>query len=265
MLEQYGFENVCHVSTPMDPNVHLSKSDLPQTPQEFAVMKDKPYREAIGSLNYMSLGTHPDIAYVVSVLSHYLDNPKLVHWAAVKWVFAYLAGMVNLALTFGGMELDLEGYTDVDGSMDEDWKAMSGYAFLMDGGAVLWNTKKQEIIALSTTEAEYVATTHAAKEGLWLRTFMNQVFGEVTGPLTLHSDNQSVITLTRDHQYHTHTKHIDIRFHFIQWIVEDGKMKLIYCPTEEMVTDCWKLRKEKPILAKYNLILDTTVAQQLSG
>jgi hypothetical protein len=140
-------------------------------------------------------------------------------------------------LTFGGTELDLEGYTDADGSMDEDRKAMSGYAFLMDGGAVSWNAKKQEIIALSTTEAKYVAATHAAKEGLWLRTFMSQVFGEVTGPLTLHSDNQSAIALTRDHQYHARTKHIDIRFHFIRWIVEDGKMKLVYCPTEEMVAD----------------------------
>ncbi|KAF8625115.1 hypothetical protein AX14_011671 [Amanita brunnescens Koide BX004] len=103
----------------------------------------------------------------------------MVHWAAVKRVFAYLAGTVNLALMFGGTELDLEGYTDADGSMDEDRKAMSGYAFLMDGGVVLWNAKKQEIIALSTTEAEYVAATHAAKEGLWLCTFMNQVFGTI--------------------------------------------------------------------------------------
>ena len=129
-------------------------------------MKDKPYREAVGSLNYTSLGTRPDIAYVVSVLSRYLDNPGLAHWVAVKRVFAYLAGTVDLALTFGGTELDLEGYTDADGSMDEDRKAMSGYAFLMDRGAVSWNAKKQEIIALSTTEAEYVAATHTAKEGL---------------------------------------------------------------------------------------------------
>ena len=159
-------------------------------------MKDKPYHEAVGSLNYMSQGTCPNIAYVVSVLSRYVDNPGLVHWVAVKWVFAYLSGTINLALTFGGVDLDLEGYSDADGLMDEDRKAMSGYAFLMDGGAVSWNMKKQEIIALSTTEAEYVVMTHTAKEGLWLRTFLTQVFSEVPGPLTLHSDNQSAITLT---------------------------------------------------------------------
>ena len=95
----------------------------------------------------------------------------------------------------------------------------------------------QEIVALSTTEAEYVAATHALKEALWLRTFISQVFAPLSGPTTLFSDNQSTIALTQDHQYHARTKHIDIRFHFIRWIVEDGKVKLIYCPTEDMVAD----------------------------
>ena len=75
-------------------------------PQEYAMMKDKPYCEAIGSLNYMLQGTHPNIAYIMSVLSCYLDNPGLVHWEVVKWVFAYL------------FNLDLKGYSDADGSMD---------------------------------------------------------------------------------------------------------------------------------------------------
>jgi hypothetical protein len=131
----------------------------------------------------------------------------------------------------------LEGYSDADGSMHEDRKAISGYAFLLDGGAVSWSSKKQEIIALSTTEAEYVATTHAAKEALWLRSLIGEIFGEFSGPTTLHGDNQAAIALTRDHQYHARTKHIDIRFHFIRWIVADGKLKLVYCPTENMIAD----------------------------
>ena len=110
----------------MDPNIRLSKSDLPKTPQEFAIMKDKPYHEAVGSLNYMSQGTHPDIVYMVSILSRYLDNLGLAHWVAVKRVFTYLMGTIDLALTFGGVGLDLEGYNNADGLMDEDRKAMSG-------------------------------------------------------------------------------------------------------------------------------------------
>jgi hypothetical protein len=144
---------------------------------------------------------------------------------------------VDLALGFGKEEKGLEGYADADGSMNEDHKALSGYAFLIDRGAVSWCTKKQEIIALSTTEAEYVAIAHAAKEPLWLRTLIKELFGEFNGPTTLYSDNQSAIALTKDHQHHMRTKHIDIRFHFIRWIIEEGKIKLAYCPTADMLAD----------------------------
>jgi hypothetical protein len=237
IVQRYGFEHVKPCSTPMDPNARLSSADAPKTAQDFAYMRDKPYREAVGSLNYAALGTRPDIAYVVGILAKFLDKPGLAHWAAVKRVFAYLSGTADLVLKFGGMKKELEGYTDADGSMHEERKAISGYAFLIDGGAVSWSSKKQSIIALSTTEVEYVAATHAAKEALWLRTFISQTFGSISGPITLHSDNQSAITLMKDHQYHARTKHIDIRFHFIRWIVEEGRITLVYCPTDKMVAD----------------------------
>ena len=87
-------------------------------------------------------------------------------------------------------------------------------------------------------EAEYVAATHAAKEALWLRTFIDQVFGRnIEKPMTLYCDNQLAIALTKDHQYHARTKHIDVRFHFIPWVIEEGKVKLVYCPTNDMLAD----------------------------
>ena len=147
--------------------------------------------------------------------------------------------MADWKLTYGKVEKDLEGYADADGSMHEDRKAISGYAFMIDGGAVSWCTKKQEIISLSTTEAEYVAATHAAKEALWLRTMISELYGDIQGPTTLHSDNQSAIALTKDHQYHARTKHIDIHFHFIRWVIEQGKVKLVYCPTNDMLADAF--------------------------
>jgi hypothetical protein len=121
--------------------------------------------------------------------------------------------------------------------MHEDRKAISGYAFMIDGGAVLWCMKKQEIISLSTTEVKYVVATHAAKEAIWLRSLIGELYSNMQGPTTLYSDNQSAIALTKDHQYHACTKHIDIRFHFIRWIIEQGKMKLVYCPTNDMLAD----------------------------
>ena len=121
--------------------------------------------------------------------------------------------------------------------MAEDHRAISGYAFMLYGGAVSWSAKKQEIVTLSTTESEYVAATHATKEALWLRSLITQIFGAMDGPMTLFSDNQSAIALSKECRYHTHTKHIDIRYHFIYWVIEDGSIRLIYCPTDNMVVD----------------------------
>ena len=128
----------------------------------------------------------------------------------MKCVYAYLAGTRDLKLTFGAHQADLTGYTDADGSMHEDRKAISGYAYLIDGAAMSWSFKQQEIIALLTTEAEYMAATHATKEALWLRSLINEIFEKFSCPITLFGDNQSAITLMKDHQYHTCTKHIDI-------------------------------------------------------
>ena len=129
------------------------------------------------------------------------------------------------------------GYGDADGSMAEDRKAISGYAFIINGGAVSWSAKRQVIISLSMTKSEYVAATYAAKEVLWLRSLISQLFGITLNATTLFSDNQSAIALTKEHQYHARMKHINVRYHFICWIIEDGKLHLIYCPTEDMVAD----------------------------
>ena len=144
---------------------------------------------------------------------------------------------MDLWLSYGTVKDKLVGYADADGSMAEDRHAISGYAFMLHGGAVSWSAKQQEIVSLSTTESEYVAVTHAAKEALWLRSLLSQVFPGKLDATTLFSDNQSAIALTKDHQYHAHTKHINVRFHFIRYVIENGSIQLIYCPTDHMVAD----------------------------
>ena len=90
---------------------------------------------------------------------------------------------------------------------------------------------------LSTTKSEYVAATHTTKEAIWLRRFIGEVFQPLTNPIPLYSDSQAAIALTRDGSYHAHTKHIDIQYHFIRFVINNGTIKLIYCPTDDMVTD----------------------------
>ncbi len=237
-LRRYGLNDLKPLSTPMDSNIKLTSAQSPKTTGDIAKMRDVPYHEAVGSLMYASLGTRPDITFAIQTLSRFAKNPGLAHWDAVKRVFRYLKGTCELWLSYGRTKNDLEGYADADGSMMEDRKAVSGYAFVVYGGAVSWSAKRQEIVSLSTTESEYIAATYAAKEALWLRTLISQIFGSTLPATTLYSDNQSAIALSKEHQYHARTKHIDVRYHFIRWIIEEGKIRLIYCPTDDMVADC---------------------------
>jgi hypothetical protein len=142
------------------------------------------------------------------------------------------------------------GYADTDGATQEHRRAITGFAFLVDRGAILWGSKKQELITLSRAESEYVAAMHAAKEALWLRRLIGEMFRPLTQPTTLFSDNQSAIALTHDSSYYARMKHIDIHYHFIRFTVEDGSIRFLYCPTNDMVADT--LTKALPsIKAKY--------------
>jgi hypothetical protein len=158
--------------------------------------------------------------------------------SATKRVLCYLKGTKDLWLTFGGSKKELVGYTDADGSMAEDWWAISGYTFILHGGAVFWSCKRQEIVSLLTTESEYIAAMHATKEALWLQMLLSKLFTPVRDPTLLFSDNQSAIALAKDQQYHACTKHIDICFHLIHWVINDSQLSLIYCPTDDMVANC---------------------------
>ena len=216
ILRRYGFEDLKPISTPMDPNIRLTSAQSPSTTEEIAAMRNVPYHQAVGSLMYATLGTRPDICFAVQTVSRFNSKPGLAHWEAVKRIFRYLKGTKDLWLGYGGVTKELVGYADADGSMAEDRKAISGYAFMVNGGAVSWSAKRQQIISLSTTESEYIAATYAAKEALWLRQLILQLFGITLDATTLFSDNQSAIALTKEHQYHARTKHIDVRFHFIR-------------------------------------------------
>ena len=246
ILNRFNFTDAKPVSTPMDPTIRYSKTQCPATLEEKAKMKNIPYREAIGALMYCAVTTRLDISFAVALLSQFLENPGVTHWNGVRHVYRYLLGTKNLQLIFGQMDESIQGYTDTDRATQDHRHAILGYACLIDGGAVSWFSRKQEIVTLSTAEAEYVAATHAAKEAIWLQSFTNEVFCFPDNAITLRCDNQSAIALTKDNAHHTRTKHIDIRYHFIRYTVQDGKIKLIYCPTNENTADI--LTKPPPSL-----------------
>jgi hypothetical protein len=237
IIKCFGLEDVKTYTTPMVLGVIYSQSDCPTMPAEVELMKTVPYREAIGSLMYASVATQPNITFAVSTLSQFLENPGELHWATVKQIFRYLSGTQDLELTYGGERHDLVRYTDVDGVAQEHWHAISGHIFILDVGAVSWSSQKQELVTLSTTEAEYVAATHASKEALWLQKLIRELFPLMTRPMMLYCDNQAMLRLIEDDNYHAQTKHIDVHYHFIWDITKCGDIKTIYCPTNQMVVD----------------------------
>ena len=184
ILRRFNFNDLKPLSTPMDVQVRLTSEQSPKDATEFAAMRDVPYREAVGALNWAALATRPDTAFAVATVARFAPNPGPAHWEAVKCIYRYLAGTRNLWLSYGETKRTLVGYADADGSMAEDRRAITGYAFLIDGGAVSWSSKRQEIVSLSTTESEYVAATHGMKEALWLRSLLSELFGPITQAVT---------------------------------------------------------------------------------
>ena len=237
IITRFNFDDLKPSSIPIDPSAPLSKSQSPSKIEDINKMKNVPYREAVGSLMYAAMGTRPDIAFATSTVAQFSDNPGWAHWEAVKRIYRYLKGTKDLVLTYGGDKRGLVGYVDADGASQEHRRAISGYVFMVDGGAVSWSSRKQELVTLSTAEAEYVAQTHAAKEAIWLRRLLTEIFKSVDTPTTLFSDSKSAIALAHDGHYHARTKHIDIRYHFIRYIIEAGTIKLVYCPTNDMTAD----------------------------
>jgi hypothetical protein len=156
----------------------------------------------------------------------------------LKRVISYLGSTKDLWLTFGGRkETLIEGFCDADWASQKHRHSISGFSFHLGVGAVSWSSKKQNIVSLSSTEAEYVAQTHAAKEAIWLRSFVSEIAGENPRLLTIHCDNQGAIALAKDNKFHSRTKHIDLRYHFIREAVEDGKIIVKYVPTNDNVSD----------------------------
>ena len=201
-------------------------------------MSGVPYAEAIGCVLWPVMITRPDCALVIGILSQFIQNPGNAHWEALTRVMVYLGSMKDLWLTFGGRSQKLvEGFCDSDDANQRDRHSIAGFAYHFGQGAISWSSKKQQVIALSTVEAKYIAQAHAAKEALWLHSFVSEIRNEQARAITINSDNQGAIALTKDNKFHSRTKHIDVRYHFICEAVEDGKVSVVYIPTDENPVD----------------------------
>ena len=230
-------QNVKPVSTPFSSHFKLSKEMCPKTQEDMDYMSKVLYASTVGSLMYAMVCTRPYIAHAVGVVSRYMNNPGKEHWMAVKWILRYLRGTTNQELCFGGSNIALQGYVDADMAGDRDnRRSTTGYVFTVGGTAVSWVSKIQSVVALSTTEAEYVSATKASKEMIWLQRFTDEL-GKKHDMGTLYNDSQSVIHLAKNSAFHSRTKHIHLKYHFIRSVLEDGELKLQKIHTSQNPAD----------------------------
>ncbi|KAL0411076.1 UNVERIFIED_CONTAM: Retrovirus-related Pol polyprotein from transposon TNT 1-94 [Sesamum latifolium] len=175
VLKRFRMEHSKRGVLPMSHGIKLSKKQSP-TDEELKSMSDIPYASAVGSIQYAVQCTRPDIAYALSVTSRYQACAGEAHWSAVKSILKYLRRTKDMFLIYGGGELILEGYSDASfQSDDDDAKSQSGFVFKLNGGVVAWKSFKQDTTADSTTEAEYIAASEAAKEAVWIKNYIQEL------------------------------------------------------------------------------------------
>ena len=199
-------------------------------------LKDYPYREAIGSLLYLSNGTRPDIAYAVSQLSRHLENPTELELLRLKRVFRYLAGTQEFKLNFQKHGEGLRAFADSSYAEESDRKSRTGYVITLANGPISWRSKRQPIVSLSSMEAEYIALCSVIQEVKWFKKFTRFFFGE-DEVVPVYQDNQGTIQFTKNGAHSDRSKHIDVRYYFAKESVETSEVELHYLPTGDMPAD----------------------------
>ncbi|KAA0067607.1 retrotransposon protein, putative, Ty1-copia subclass [Cucumis melo var. makuwa] len=199
LLEKYNISGSKAVSTPLASYFRLSSSQCPVTKQE-----------------------RPDLGYVMSMISRFMSNPGKEHWKVVKWVLRYLKGSTSVSLCYS-RDYDkstlLEGFTDADYVADLDKRrSLSGHIFRLYGNVVSWKVNLQPVVALSTTESEYISLGEAVKEAVRLQRIVGELLSQEFIPI-IHCDSQSAIYLAKNPYHHERSKHIDVKFHYIRNVI----------------------------------------------
>ncbi|KAA0038926.1 integrase [Cucumis melo var. makuwa] len=246
LLKKFRMENASPCNTPMDANLKLCKDDIGEA------VDPSLYRSLVGSLMYLT-ATRPDILFAVSMLSRFMTNPKRSHWEAGKRVLRYILGTINFGIYYKKVsESVMFGFCDSDwGGNVDDHKSTSGYVFSMGSGVFSWTSKKQSVVALSTTEAEYISLAAAGCQALWLRWMLKELKCIQKCETVLFCDNGSAIALSKNPVFHGRSKHIRIKYHFIRDLVKDGEVIVKYCKTQDQVADIFTKALKFDLFVKF--------------
>lgn len=235
MLNKFNMADSKPAPTPLEVGHELNK----ETTLNGEIINDVPYAEAIGSLLYCAVATRPDLSYALSVLSKYNANPRKEHWTAVKRVFRYLRGSTGQGLLYKQVDHPrVICYTDADWAGDhEKRRSTSGLATFLNTAAISFKAQQQSVVAISTTEAELMASTLAVVDLIWIDRFLTELKISLKEKPLLLIDNQSALKLIKNPEFHPRTKHIDIRYYFAREKYEEKLFELEYVSSEKQKAD----------------------------
>ncbi|GMI89878.1 hypothetical protein HRI_002657100 [Hibiscus trionum] len=233
LLKETGKLGCKPAETPIEVNHKLGDSDE----DDMAVDRGS-FQRLVGRLIYLS-HTRPDIAYAVGVVSQFMHNPKKSHLRAVMRILQYLKGTPGKGIMFRrGGNLTLEAYTDADYAGSRmDRRSTSGYCTFFGGNLVTWRSKKQNVVARSSAEAEFRAMALGICELLWLKIILEDLKVEWNGPMMLYCDNKSAINIAHNPVQHDRTKHVEVDRHFIKEKLDSGLICTPYVTTGNQIAD----------------------------
>lgn len=202
------------------------------------------FKSLVGSLRYLC-NSRPDISFGVGLISRFMDDPRHSHLVAAKRILRYLKGTIDFGILFPKRN---QGVTELVGYSDSDWcgdrsdrRSTTGYLFKFLNAPISWCSKKQPVVALSSCEAEYIAVSYAACQALWHESLMKEIQVEMLGIMQLYVDmyvdNKSAINLAKNLVSHGKSKHIETQFHFLREQVNNEKLKLVFCNSEQQIAD----------------------------
>ncbi|CAI7883863.1 unnamed protein product [Closterium sp. NIES-53] len=198
------------------------------------------YQQHLGSLLFAAVTCRPDLAYVASHLAQFLRCPKKEHSLDLQRALRYFVSTPTIGLIFNAGKLTdkmyLSGYVDADHAGDtSDRRSRTGYIFRLEPiGPISWNSSKQELVSLSSAEAEFIAACPATRKGLYLQELLDEAKSVTPNQFTLQCDNQSAITIANKPSFVNRTKHISLHYFFVKDAIDKGRMRLVYCPTSDM-------------------------------
>lgn len=239
LLTRASMQDCKGTDTPCSTGLKLEKQVRGSLGQEF----ENPtlYRSIVGGLQYLVL-TRPDIAYSVHKLSQYLSSPIIQHWLACKKVLRYLQATVTHGIYLqqgGSLEITgLNGYSDVDWACDvDDRKSIRVCYIYLGNNLISWSSKKQGVVAKSSTKSEYRALSSACSELSWLQSLFSELNIAKLPTLVLWCDNQSVGALARNPIFHSKSKYIELDVHYVRDKILNKELEIRYILTDEQVAD----------------------------